>query len=44
MAFCVKMHAYSLSGALKWASTAARACSTVAVAADEVGFAECGLP
>ena len=44
MAFAVKMHSYSLSGALKKRSTAARACSTSPVAADDVGLAECGLP
>jgi hypothetical protein len=38
------MQAYSLSGAPKKRSTAARALSTSAVAADEVGLTECGLP
>ena len=31
-------------GRVKWRSTAARACSTSTVAADEVGLTECGLP
>ncbi len=38
------MQAYSSSGAPKWRSTAARACSTRHVAAADVGFTECGLP
>ena len=44
VALGVKMQAYSLSGALKYRSTAARARSTSTVAADEVGLTEWGLP
>ena len=44
VALGVKMQAYSLAGALKNRSTAARACSTSTVAADDVGLTECGLP
>ena len=44
VAFGVKMQAYSPGGALKWRSTAARARSTSAVDADDVGLTECGLP
>jgi len=44
LAFAVKMQSYSLSAARKKRSTAVRAASTSAVAADEVGLAECGLP
>ena len=44
MAFGVKMTAYSSGLVLKYLSTVARARSTSSVAADEVGFAECGFP
>ena len=44
MALAVKITLYSAGEALKKRSTAARACSTNAVAAAEVGLSECGLP
>ena len=44
VALGVKMQAYSLSGALKYRSTAARARSMSSVDAEEVGLIECGLP
>src|SRR4051794_19050352 len=44
VALGVKMQAYSSSEALKWRSTAVRACSTRTVEADDVGLTECGLP
>ena len=44
VAFGVKMTAYSSAVALKYLSTAARVRSTSRVAADDVGFSECGFP